>query len=173
MDQASLSVDYSLLITGGTGAGTFSPLIIADGVSNESSFPDLWPLWGGYAFVTSPVTLSAGDPDPGSHPFAAVAFCSPSDSCLLQFTFGVPLDLHFNASVNALIGADTGNATLNEAAGPFTTSVQFQGVAANTFPALLAILAAALAYRRRHWIIPDYKIISGHWIIRVCRFWLP
>ncbi len=93
-DQASISVDYSLLFIGGTGTGTFSPLIIDDGVLNESSFPDLWPLLGGNGFVTSPDTLSAGDPDPGSHPLPAQAFCSPTDGCPFQprdwpFTEGI------------------------------------------------------------------------------------
>lgn len=181
-DQENLSVDYVLVITGGAGAGIFSPLIDADGVLNESSFPNLWPQLGGSALVNSPVSLAAGDPDPGSHPNPAQAFCTPVDNCYLSFTYGVPIDLHFDVTVSAAIEADTDNATLGESVSPTTSSVEFQGVVAfdangtqvpsndvdlnlvpepSTLPVLFGVLAVGIAYRRRHWII------------EVCRFWLP
>ena len=129
-DHGALSVDYLLLITGGTGDGMFSPLMTAQAPTNESG--GLFPMLGGTATVSSPVQLYSGDlyssASPGHEP---LAYCSPVNGCLLPFTFGVAQIVHFQAAVDAVIqGNPLYPVLLMPGVSGLTSTAKFDGVAA-------------------------------------------
>ncbi len=105
----SMSGDFLLTFTGGTGQGFFVPILQLSGSTNDST--GNFTLLGatasisGFRNVDSP-GLVAGDPttSAGMSPYPVGLDCSPSGlgvpgQCLIPFTYGQSQEVHLTAEV--------------------------------------------------------------------------
>jgi hypothetical protein len=102
-DFNSVSADFRILITGGTGAGVFSPDITLQGITNESM--GTYALLGGVASTNWPQTIQVGDPF-GPAIVSPMFSCNFSPQCDVSFTFGVPLTVEMTLTASASIMAN-------------------------------------------------------------------
>jgi len=122
-DFNSVSADFRILVTGGTGAGVFSPDIALQGTTNESMGTYL--LLGGVASTNWPQALQVGDPF-GPAIVNPMFSCSFSPQCDVNFTFGVPLTFEVTLAASASILA---NASLAPQFGTTVfSSAEFDGI---------------------------------------------
>lgn len=105
-DAHSLTADFTLTVTGGSGSGYFSPALQMTGGSNESQM--VYSALGSSAAVNWPASFQVGNPDgpAGTTPLEVTCPQLLLTSCYVPFTFGVPLPVHFQASTLARIATN-------------------------------------------------------------------
>ena len=102
-DFNSVSADFRILITGGTGSGVFSPHITLQGTTNESM--GTYVLLGGIASANWPLNIQVGYPF-GAAIVSPMFSCSFNPQCDMSFTFGVPPTLEVTLTASASIMAN-------------------------------------------------------------------
>lgn len=122
-DSHSVTGEYTMLVTGGTGGGWWTPEISLSGSTNQSGGLEI--LGGGYASMTWPFSLTVGDPT--SYAESSPWFsCSP-ETCAVPFTFGVEQEFTITLSASAVIEPNR-NAPQWNWDQSVTTSAEFDGV---------------------------------------------
>jgi hypothetical protein len=123
-DRETLTADFVITITGGTGSGYYVPELTLTGITNETG--NLFQAYGASASVNWPVGMQAGDP------FGTAAYAPPSilcpgyRLCPVAFTFGVPQQAHFVANTYAALDMSQRGPVSSPMS--FTSSVAFDGI---------------------------------------------
>lgn len=122
-DSHSVTAEFTMLVTGGTGSGYWTPAIQLFGVTNESGGID--QLAGGYASMSWPYSLTVGDPTFYAESSPSF-YCNP-EFCGVPFTFGVEQQFTLTLSASAVIEPSR-NAPQPAWDQSVSTSAEFDGV---------------------------------------------
>jgi len=99
---SSVTGNFTLLVTGGTGSAYWVPNLMLQGGTNESNGA-YWQI-GGNVSTDWPLSKIVGDPrGPANNGLSAPSFFCTPWSCSVPFTFGVPENFTLTLTATAII----------------------------------------------------------------------